>query len=63
MTIRIKRLGSDRETGEGLRIGTVRRPSRGVRKDEELKGPGSNISAQGLSPLLDLTQLVVFRDI
>jgi uncharacterized protein YeaO (DUF488 family) len=34
MTIRILRLGSARESGEGLRIGTVRRPPRGVRKEE-----------------------------
>ncbi len=34
MTIRIVRLGSSREAGEGLRIGTVRRPPRGVRKEE-----------------------------
>ena len=34
MTIRIKRLGSDRDVAEGLRIGTVRRPPRGVRKEE-----------------------------
>lgn len=32
MTVRIVRLGSPRERGEGLRIGTVRRPPRGVRK-------------------------------
>ena len=34
MAIRIVRLGSARETGEGLRIGTVRRPPRGVPKKE-----------------------------
>ena len=34
MTIKIVRLGSDREAGEGLRIGTVRRPPRGVRKSD-----------------------------
>jgi len=34
MTIKIVRLGSPREEGEGLRIGTVRRPPRGVRKEE-----------------------------
>lgn len=34
MTIRIVRLGSDRAADEGLRIGTVRRPPRGVRKSE-----------------------------
>jgi uncharacterized protein YeaO (DUF488 family) len=32
MTIRIVRLGSPRGTGEGLRVGTVRRPPRGVPK-------------------------------
>jgi uncharacterized protein YeaO (DUF488 family) len=34
MTIRIVQLGSDREANEGLRIGTVRRPPRGVPKVE-----------------------------
>ena len=34
MAIRIVRLGSDRAPGEGLRIGTVRRPPRGVPKSE-----------------------------
>ena len=34
MTVRIVRLGSDRSPDEGLRIGTVRRPPRGVKKSE-----------------------------
>ncbi len=34
MAIRVVRLGSDRIEGEGLRIGTVRRPPRGVRKED-----------------------------
>jgi uncharacterized protein YeaO (DUF488 family) len=34
MTVRIVRLGSERHPGEGLRIGTVRRPPRGVPKAE-----------------------------
>lgn len=34
MAISIVRLGSSRTRGEGLRIGTVRRPPRGVRKEE-----------------------------
>lgn len=34
MAISIVRLGSPRATDEGLRIGTVRRPPRGVRKHE-----------------------------
>lgn len=32
MAIRVVRLGSERSKGEGLRIGTVRRPPRGVKK-------------------------------
>ena len=34
MAVRIVRLGSPRQAGEGVRIGTVRRPPRGVRKDD-----------------------------
>jgi uncharacterized protein YeaO (DUF488 family) len=34
MAIRVVRLGSPRSAGEGLRVGTVRRPPRGVPKDE-----------------------------
>ena len=34
MAIRVVRLGSARSAGEGLRIGTVRRPPRGVRKED-----------------------------
>jgi uncharacterized protein YeaO (DUF488 family) len=38
MSIRVVRLGSARAKGEGLRLGTVRRPPRGVKKE--------NISAE-----------------
>jgi uncharacterized protein YeaO (DUF488 family) len=34
MAIRIVRLGSTRHRGEGLRLGTVRHPPRGVPKDQ-----------------------------
>ena len=34
MAIRIVRLGDPREKDEGLRIGTVRRPPRGIRKED-----------------------------
>jgi uncharacterized protein YeaO (DUF488 family) len=34
MSIRVVRLGSPRGPGEGLRIGTVRRPPRGVPRDQ-----------------------------
>ena len=33
MTLRIVRLGTPRQPGEGTRIGAVRRPPRGVRKE------------------------------
>ena len=34
MSVRIVRLGTPRDPDEGLRIGTVRRPPRGVRKQD-----------------------------
>lgn len=34
MAVRVVRLGSPRTRGEGIRLGTVRRPPRGVRKEE-----------------------------
>ena len=34
MAVRIVRLGESRAADEGLRLGTVRRPPRGVRKDQ-----------------------------
>jgi uncharacterized protein YeaO (DUF488 family) len=34
MTVRIVRLGSGRGANEGVRLGTVRRPPRGVRKSD-----------------------------
>ena len=37
MAIRIVRLGSPRAAGEGVRIGTVRRPPRGVKKSDYAK--------------------------
>jgi len=34
LSIRVVRLGTPRVEGEGLRLGTVRRPPRGVRKED-----------------------------
>jgi uncharacterized protein YeaO (DUF488 family) len=34
MSFKVVRFGTERAKGEGLRIGTVRRPPRGVRKDQ-----------------------------
>jgi uncharacterized protein YeaO (DUF488 family) len=37
MAVRIVRLGAPRERGEGVRLGAVRRPPRGVRKEDYAK--------------------------
>ncbi|PIP35589.1 MAG: hypothetical protein COX20_10540 [Desulfobacterales bacterium CG23_combo_of_CG06-09_8_20_14_all_52_9] len=50
MSIRIIRLGSPREDGEGLRIGTVRRPPRGVRKNEYASRNFYDVWFPNLSP-------------
>jgi uncharacterized protein YeaO (DUF488 family) len=54
MPIRIVRLGSPREAGEGLRIGTVRRPPRGVPKSEFAKRDYYDVWLPNLSPSQEL---------
>jgi len=50
MAVRIVRLGSDRQKDEGLRIGTVRRPPRGVPKTEFSSQNWYDIWFPNLSP-------------
>jgi len=50
MTIRIVRLGSPRARGEGLRIGTVRRPPRGIRKEDYASKDIYDVWFPNLSP-------------
>lgn len=50
MTIRIVRLGSPRAKAEGLRIGTVRRPPRGVRKEDYASKDIYDVWFPNLSP-------------
>lgn len=50
MTVRIVRLGSPRAEGEGLRIGTVRRPPRGVPKSEFAAQDWYDVWYPNLSP-------------
>ena len=50
MSIRIVRLGAPRVRGEGLRIGTVRRPPRGVRKSEYASGNWYDVWYPNLAP-------------
>ena len=50
MTARIVRLGSPRAAGEGLRIGTVRRPPRGVPKAKFASGNWYDVWLPLLAP-------------
>jgi uncharacterized protein YeaO (DUF488 family) len=50
MSVRIVRLGSKREPDEGLRIGTVRRPPRGVRKEDYARKDIYDVWFPNLSP-------------
>jgi uncharacterized protein YeaO (DUF488 family) len=54
MAIRIVRLGSPRASGEGVRLGTVRRPPRGVPKHEFASRDFYDVWLPILSPSDDL---------
>ena len=56
MTVRIVRLGTPRTKGEGLRIGTVRRPPRGVPKAEFTSGNWYDVWYPNLAPSADLVK-------
>jgi len=56
MTIRIVRLGSPRARDEGLRIGTVRRPPRGVPKSEFASQDWYDVWYPNLAPSADLVK-------
>jgi uncharacterized protein YeaO (DUF488 family) len=57
MSIRVVRLGTPRARGEGLRIGTVRRPPRGVPRSEFSSGNWYDVWLPLLSPSAKLVQL------
>jgi uncharacterized protein YeaO (DUF488 family) len=54
LAIHIVQLGSPRVPGEGLRIGTVRRPPRGVRKEQYAKENWYDVWYPELSPTPEL---------
>ena len=56
MTLRIVRLGSARAPGEGLRIGAVRRPPRGVPKSEFASRDFYDAWLPALSPSAELVK-------
>ena len=54
MVIRVVRLGEPRAKGEGLRLGTVRRPPRGVPKSEFASRDFYDVWLPNLSPSAEL---------
>jgi uncharacterized protein YeaO (DUF488 family) len=57
MVIRVVRLGGDRVADEGLRIGTVRRPPRGVPKAQFASGNWYDVWYPNLAPSVDTVKL------
>lgn len=54
MPVRIVRLGTPRAPGEGLRLGTVRRPPRGVPKEEFASRDFYDVWLPNLAPSAEL---------
>ena len=59
MAIRIVRLGTPRLAGEGLRVGTVRRPPRGVRKADHARRDFYDVWLPELAPTAELVSWVM----
>ena len=57
MGVRIVRLGSPREPGEGTRIGTVRRPPRGVPREEFASRDYYDVWFPNLAPTTETMKL------
>ncbi len=57
MPVRVVRLGSDRLPNEGLRIGTVRRPPRGVQKADFASGNWYDVWLPDLAPSAQTVKL------
>src|SRR6266481_4949253 len=57
MAVRIVRLGSARKAGEGIRIGTVRRPPRGVPKSEFASQDWYDVWFPNLAPSVETMKL------
>jgi uncharacterized protein YeaO (DUF488 family) len=57
MSASVVRLGTPRRAGEGLRIGTVRRPPRGVPKTEYASGDWFDVWFPNLAPAVETMKL------
>jgi uncharacterized protein YeaO (DUF488 family) len=62
MAVRIIQLGTRRQRSEGLRIGTVRRPPRGVRKSQYAKQDWFDVWLPNLAPSASLMRGTSNRD-
>jgi uncharacterized protein YeaO (DUF488 family) len=56
MAIRVVRLGGPRAAGEGVRLGTVRRPPRGVKKEDVARLDYFDVWAPDLAPSAPLVK-------
>src|SRR5687767_2747244 len=59
MAIRVVQLGSPRQRGEGLRLGTVRRPPRGVPKSEHASRDFYDVWLPDLAPSEELVKVAL----
>ncbi len=57
MVVRVVRLGSERVPGEGTRVGTVRRPPRGVPKSQFASGNWYDVWFPNLAPSVETMKL------
>jgi uncharacterized protein YeaO (DUF488 family) len=57
MTVHIVRLGSERAADEGMRIGTVRRPPRGVPKSEHASRDFYDVWFPNLAPSVETMKI------
>ena len=62
MSIKIVKLGSARQSDEGLRIGTVRRPPRGIKKTEYAKLDFYDVWLPNLSPSEELLRKKLVKE-
>lgn len=62
MSIRVIRLGSDRANDEGLRVGTVRRPPRGVKKERLAADDWYDVWLPQLAPSAELVTEALSSD-
>ncbi len=59
MSVRVVRLGTPRLRGEGIRIGTVRRPPRGVPKSEFSSGNWYDVWFPNLAPSVETMKMAL----